>query len=160
MPRVTKQPHDTVDTTDAAHCQAIVSALFIDICCGFCQLANIPDFEKVTPQAACALHNNKFPCYAQQVLQFSWAMYSFHRGHFTSTIQSQNFTSQVWLACDPYESGRSLFQQFTSCHHIFSSATDLLNYICASGNTLVIHGYLIHSPRFQTSKTTTTFWQI
>jgi hypothetical protein len=34
------------------------------------------------------------------------------------------------------------------------------NHIRASGDTSVIHGYLIHSPRFQMSKTTTTFWQI
>ncbi len=163
-PRVTKQPDDTVDTTDAAHCQAIASALFIDNCCGLCHLANIPitfgNFEKVTPQAACALHNDIFPCYAQQVLQFSWAMYSFHGGHFTSTFQSINLPFYVWLACGPYESSQSLFQEFTSCRHIFSSATDLLNYICASDDTSVIHGYLIHSPHFQTSKMTTTFWQI
>ncbi len=87
-------------------------------------------------------------------------MNSFHGGHFASTIQSLNLPFQVWLACDPHEFGRSLFQEFTSCHHIFSSATDLLNHICTSGDTSVIHCYLIHSPRFQTSKTTTTFWQI
>ncbi len=85
-PRVTKQPDNTVDTTDAAHCQAIISTLFIDNCFGLCHLSNIPvtfgDFKKVTPQVARALHNDKFICYAQQVLQFSWAMYFFHGGHF------------------------------------------------------------------------------
>jgi hypothetical protein len=74
-PRVTIQPDDTVDTTDAAHGQAIVSALLIDNCCGLCHLFNIPvtfgDLENVTPQAARALHNDEFPCYAQQVLHFS-----------------------------------------------------------------------------------------
>jgi hypothetical protein len=64
------------------------------------------------------------------------------------------------LVCDPSESGRLLFQEFTSCRLIFNSATDLLNLIRASGDTSVIHGYLIHSPSFQTSETTTTFWQI
>ena len=88
----------------------------------------------------------------------SVAVYSLHGGHFTSTIQSWNLTFQVWLVCNPHESGRSLFQEFTSCCHIFSSATDLLNHICVSGDTSVIHGYLIHSSQFQTSKTTTTFW--
>ncbi len=63
------------------------------------------------------------------------------------------------MACDLHE-GQSLFQEFTSCCHIFSSATDLLNHICASGDASVIHGYLIHSPCFQMSKTTTTLWQI
>jgi hypothetical protein len=86
-PHDTKQPDDTVDTTDAAHCGAIVSALFIDNCHELCHLANIPvtfgNFEKVTLQLACGLHNDEFPCYAQQVLQFSWAAYSFHGGHFS-----------------------------------------------------------------------------
>jgi hypothetical protein len=36
----------------------------------------------------------------------------------------------------------------------------MLNHIHASGNTSVIHGYLIQSPRFQTSDTTTKFWQL
>jgi hypothetical protein len=107
-----------------------------------------------------ALHNNEFPCYAQQVLHFSWAVYSFHGGHFVSTIQPQNLPFHVQLACDPYESGRSLFQEFTSCRHIFSSATNLLNHIRASGDTSVINGYLINSPRFQTSEMTTAFWQV
>ncbi len=78
----------------------------------------------------------------------------------STTVQSRNLPFQVRLACDPSESGRSLFQEFTSCRLIFNSATDLLNHIRASGDTSVIHGYLIHSPRFQTSDTTTTFWQI
>jgi hypothetical protein len=96
-----------------------------------------------------ALHNYEFPCYAQQ-----------EGGHFASTVQSQSLPFHVRLAYDPYESGQSLFQEFTSCRLIFNSATDLLNHIRASGDTSVIHGYLIHSPCFQTSKTTTTFWQI
>ncbi len=66
----------------------------------------------------------------------------------------------VKLACDPYESGRSLFQEFTSCKQIFNNATNLLNHICASGDTSVIHGYLIHLNCYQTSKTTSKFWQL
>jgi hypothetical protein len=108
-PRVTTPPDDTADTTDAAHCQAIASALLIDDCRGLCHLSNVPvkfgDFEKATPQTARALHNDEFPCYAQQVLQFSWAVYSFHGGHFASTVQSRNLPFQVRLACDPSESG-------------------------------------------------------
>jgi hypothetical protein len=160
-PCVTTPPDDTVDTTDAAHCQAIISTLLIDNCCGLCHLSNVPikfgEFEKATPPTAKAwtLLNDEFPLYAQQILKFSWAVYFFHGGHFASTIQSWNLPFQVQLACDPHESGRSLFQEFTSCRHIFSSAKDLLNHIRASSDTSVIHGYLIHSPRFQTSKTTT-----
>jgi hypothetical protein len=160
-PRVTTPPDDTADTTDAAHCQAIASALLIDDCRGLCHLSNVPvkfgDFEKATLQTARVLHNDEFPCYAQQVLQFNWVVYSFHGGHFASTVQSWNLPFHVRLACDPSESGQSLFQEFTSCRLIFNSVTDLLNHIRASGDTSVIHGYLIHSPRFQTSKTSTTF---
>jgi hypothetical protein len=115
---------------------------------------------KVTPSNARLLHNDKFPCYAQQVLQFSWAVYSFQGGHFASTIQSWNLPFQISLVCDPYKSGRSLFQEFTSCHQIFNSSTDMLNHIRASGDTSVIHGYLIQSPGFWTSDTTTKFWQL
>ncbi len=86
--------------------------------------------------------------------------YSFHRGHFTSTIQSQNLPFHIWLACDPYESGQSLLQNFSPCCHIFSSATDVVNHIRASCDASVIHGYLIHSPCFQTSEMTTTFWHV
>jgi hypothetical protein len=106
------------------------------------------------------LLNDKFLCYAQQVLCFSWAVYSFQGGHFASTIQSWNLPFCISISCNPYEVGCSLFQEFTSCHHIFSSANDMLHYIRASGDTSVIHGYLIHSPHFQTSKKTTTFWKL
>jgi hypothetical protein len=50
------------------------------------------------------LHNDEFPCYVQQVLQFSWAVYCYNGGHFASTIQSQNLPFHFCLACNPYES--------------------------------------------------------
>ncbi len=87
-PCVTTPPDNTVDTTDDAHCQAIISTLLIDDCCGLCHLSNVPvkfgKFEKATPPTAKAraLLNDEFSCYAQQVLEFSRAVYSFHRGHF------------------------------------------------------------------------------
>ncbi len=52
------------------------------------------------------------------------------------------------------------FQEFTSCKHIFSSATNFLNHIRASGDMSVIHGYLIHSNCYQTSEKTSNFWQL
>jgi hypothetical protein len=100
-PRVTTPLDDTVDTTDAAHCQAIISTLLIDNCCGLCHLFNVPnkfgEFKKATPPIAKAraLLNDEFPCYAQQVLEFSWAVYFFHGGHFASTIQSRNLPFEV-----------------------------------------------------------------
>ncbi len=114
----------------------------------------------MTLSSARSTNNDNIPCYVQQVLQFGWAVYSFHGGHFASTIQSWNLPFHVRLACDPYESGRSLFQEFTSCKQIFSSATDFLNHIRVSGDMSVIHGYLIHSNCYQSSKTNSKFWQL
>ncbi len=152
------------DPSDDAHCQTIISTLLVDNCHGLCHLSNNPihfgKFEKAIPSLAHYANNNKIPCYAQQILQFSWAVDSFHGGHFALTIQSHNLPFHVKLACDPYESGRSLFQEFTSCKKIFNSATDLLNHIRASDDTSVIHGYLIHSNCYQTSKTSSKFWQL
>jgi hypothetical protein len=157
-------PTDTDDTSYAAHCQAIVSTIMIKNCHSLCHLSNDPiqfgNCGKVTPPNAQLLHNDKFPCYAQQVLQFSWAVYSFQGGHFASTIQSWNLPFHISLVCDPYKTGCSLFQEFTSCCQIFNSSMDMLNHISASGDTSVIHGYLIQSPHFQTSDTTTKFWQL
>jgi hypothetical protein len=136
----------------------------IESCHGLCHPSNVPiqfgNYGKVTPSNAQLLHNDEFPCYDQQVLRFSWAVYSFQGGHFASTIQSWNLPFHISLACDQYKSRHSLFQEFTSCHQIFNSSTDMLNHIRASGNTSVIHGYLIQSPHFQTSDTTTKFWQL
>jgi hypothetical protein len=149
------------DSSNGAHCQAIISTLLVDNCHGLCHLPNTSihfgEFEKVIPSLARSANNDKIPCYTQQILQFNWAVYSFHGGHFASTIKSHNLPFHVKLACDPYESGQSLFQEFTSCKQIFNSATELLNHIHASGDTSVIHGYLIHSNRYQTSKTTSKF---
>ncbi len=64
------------------------------------------------------------------------------------------------MACNPYKSGRSLFQEFTSCQQIFGTAKDMLNHVHALVDTSVIHGYMIHSPRFQNSNTTTIFRQV
>jgi hypothetical protein len=114
----------------------------------------------VTPSTSRSLHNDEFPCYAMQVLRFSWAVYSFQGGHFASTIQDCNLPFDVKLACDPFESGRSLFKEFTSCRFIFGTANKMLNHILSLGDTSLIHGYIIHSPRFRDSDMTTKFWQV
>jgi hypothetical protein len=95
-----------------------------------------------------------------QVLQFSWAVYSFQGGHFASTIQDCNLPFDVKLACDPFDSGRSLFKEFTSCRFVFGTANEMLNHIRLSGDTSPIHSYIIHSPCFRDSDTTTKFWQV
>jgi hypothetical protein len=97
------------DPPNNGHCQAIISTLLVDNCHGLCHLSNSPinvgEFERVTLSLACSTNNNDIPCCTQQVLQFGWAVYSFHGGHFASTIQSWNLPFHVKLACDPYESG-------------------------------------------------------
>jgi hypothetical protein len=74
------------DPSNDAHCQAIISTLLVNNCHGLCHLSNIPvqfgEFEKGIPSLACPTNNNLNPCYTQQVLQFVWAVYSFHGGHF------------------------------------------------------------------------------
>jgi hypothetical protein len=74
-------------------------------------------------------------------------------------IQSHNLPFHICLACNPYESGSSLFHKFAASAKVFNSGNNLLNHIHASGNTSVIHGYLINSYHFQTSKVTTSFWK-
>ena len=66
----------------------------------------------------------------------------------------------ICLACNPYESGCSLFHEFAASAKVFNSGNDLLNHICASGNMSVNHGHLINSYHFQTSKVTTSFWKL
>ncbi len=123
---------ETADTSDAAYCQAIVSTMMINNCHGLCHLLNVPvqfsDSGKMTLPNTQPLHNDEFPCYAQQVLQFRWAMYSFQGGHFASAIQSCNLPFHINLAYNPYESGCSLIQEFTSCRQILGSATNMLNH--------------------------------
>jgi hypothetical protein len=157
-------PINTDTCSDANHCQAIISMVMVDNCRGLCHLSNIPvrfgNLGRVTPSTSCSLNNNKFPCYDLQVLQFSWAVYSFQGGHLALTIQSRNLPFHVKMACNPFESGRSLFQEFTSCCQVFGTANNMLNQIWSSGDTSIIHGYMIHLPCFQTSNMTTKFWQV
>ena len=85
-------PSNSDTSSDANHCQTIVSMVLVNNCHGLCHLSNIPvkcgDFSRVTPSTSRSLHNDEFPCYALQVLQFSWAVYLFQGGHFASTIQT------------------------------------------------------------------------
>jgi hypothetical protein len=55
------------------------------------------DVDTLAPSDGHASTNYKFPCYAQQVLRHSWAVYSFGGGHFASTISSRSLTFCVKL---------------------------------------------------------------
>jgi hypothetical protein len=113
------QSNTTDMHSDANHSQAIVLMVIVDNRHGLCHLSNILDefdnFGRVTLSNSRSLQNNKLPCYALQVLQFSWVVYSFQGGHFASTIQSQNLPFHVKMACNPYNLGYSLFQEFMLC---------------------------------------------
>ncbi len=88
---------------------------------------------------------SKIVSHAFQALYFNWAVYSFSNGHVSSTIQSRNLPFHVSLACDTIETGQALFQEFTPDAKVFSTGNNLLTHIRASGNTSVVHGYLINS---------------
>jgi hypothetical protein len=90
-------------------------------------------------------------------MNFDWAVYLFSNGHFPSTIESRNLPFTICLACNLTERGQSLFHEFADSATVFSSGNDFLNHIRASGDQLVISGYLINSYRFQTSEVTTSF---
>ena len=67
------------------------------------------DIGTLAPSDGHASTNHKFPCYSQQVLRHSWAVYSFGGGHFASTISSRCLTFCVKLAWDQCEFGCALF---------------------------------------------------
>ncbi len=111
--------NNTNNSSNAAHCQTIVSTVMVSACHGIFHLSNIlvqfGNFGQVPAPNLHALNNDKFSCYAQQDLQFSWAVNSFQGGHFASTIQSWNLPFHISLACNLYKSRRSHFLEFTSC---------------------------------------------
>ena len=101
---------------------------------------------------SCYPVNLEFVSYVCQAQQFDWAVYFFLKnGHFSFKIQSHNL-SNIFLACNSYELGRALLQEFATTATVFNPGNDLLNHIrTSSDNTLVIHGYLVKSYDFQTS---------
>ncbi len=152
---------------DAHHIQSLISNIVTSVDCGHTHLSIIPirfrEFDGAHPrpwQAARTLLNSEFACYALQTQRFDWAIYSFSNGHFSLTILSNNLPFNICLACNPYESGRALFQEFATSAKVFDSGNDLLNHIQASGNTSVVHRYLVNSYRFQTSEVTISFWKL
>ncbi len=156
----------TSNAANALHIQSLLTDIIILSCTGQAFLSNIPVLfghasspSCRTTTQPCALLNSEFASYAFQAMSFCWAVYSFSNGHFSSTIQSQNLPFHISLACNPLEAGRSLFTEFAPDAKVFSSGNNLLQHIRASGETSVIHGYLINSYRFLNSKVTTIFWK-
>ena len=157
-------PTPTAESENILHIQGLLTDLIVSDGRGHTHLSNAPiQFGKIdsslptTGQPARALLNSEFAQYARQTMNFDWAVYSVSNGHFGSTMESRNLPFTICLACNPTEHGRSLFHEFASTATVFSSGNNLLNHIRASGNQLVISGYLINSYCFQTSEVTTLF---
>ena len=110
-PRVVPPPSADEQTTDVNHCQSLLTQVLTHSSYGLCHLSVNPvtfgEFDTVTPSNGHASTNHKFPCYAQQVLCFSWAVYSFGGGHLASTIATRSLPFCVKLACDQYDFGRA-----------------------------------------------------
>ena len=162
-----QEPSNVAVPANALHIQSLITKIVSSFGYGHTHLLNVPiqfgKFNSAHPlprQAARTLLNSEFASYARQAQQFDWAIYLFSNGHFLSTIQSHNLPFHICLACNPYESGRSFFQEFAAYAKVFNSGNDLLNHIHASSDTAVIHGYLINVYRFQTSEVTTSFWKL
>ena len=49
-----------------------------------------------------AMYNSEFASYAFQASQFSWVVYNFSHGHFTSTIESANLSLRSVLGVIPH----------------------------------------------------------
>ncbi len=156
----------TEATADTHHIQGLLTEIVMLTPTVGTVLANIPirfghTATNVLPSTTRThdLLNLEFPSYTFHATNFFGAVYSFLNGHFSSTIQSQNLPFHISLTCDTSEAGFSLFAEFEPCAQFFSSGNDLLHHIRASGETSAIHGYLINSYRFLTSKVTFAFWK-
>ncbi len=103
-PRVTTWPDDTVDKTDAAHCQAVVSALLIDKCCGLCHhqisLLHLATLRKQHRKRHVLYTTmNSLLCSAGPPVQLGHVLLSGRP--FSSTIQNLNLPFHVWLEMQP-----------------------------------------------------------
>ena len=92
-----------------------------------------------------AMYNSEYASYAFQASQFSWAVYNFSNGHFTSTIESANLSFMIHVGCDTTQQGRSLLGKFAPNAQIFSTGNEFLNNTCSSGNQSVLNRYLINT---------------
>ena len=70
------------------------------------------------------LYNHKIAVYASEVIYYSFAVYGFNSGHFTSTHASAPF--QFAIAAVTCQCGKYLFKNITGCPFISDSVDDLL----------------------------------
>jgi hypothetical protein len=124
------------------------------------QFGDFPDGTAIAGQPSRWRYNSELACYALQTYQFSWAVYNFSNGHFTSTIDSTNLSFSIRVGCDTTQRGRSLFGEFAPNATVFGTGNDFLNHIRSSGDRSVLHGYLINTFRFRTTEITKAFWAL
>jgi hypothetical protein len=117
-------------------------------------------FVSMPPGMSRTNYNADLPALSYRATTFSWAVYGINSEHFVSTIEKRNLPFHIVLACDPFDYGRALFNEFILCPRVLPSATSLLNPIRGSGDQGHINGYLIHSHRYQSSKPTSAFWAL
>ena len=100
-------PSDTAKpVNDVHHCQSLQPPSQRLTAMAFPKFGDIGTLASSDGHAST---NHKFPCYSQQVLRHSWAVFSFGGGHFTSTISSRCLTFCVKLAWDQCDFGCTLF---------------------------------------------------
>jgi hypothetical protein len=154
-------------TVEAIHVQSLMATITTSasvstdtLCIRPIQFGSFPDNAVSIGGTSRSMYNSEFASYALQTSQFSWAVYNFSNGHFSSTIESLNLSFNIQLGCDTTLRGRSLFGEFAPKARLFSSGNDFLHYIRSSGDRSVLHGYLINTFRFRTSDITNAFWQL
>jgi hypothetical protein len=89
-----QKPTTEMDTADTLHIQGLLTDIAMSTGWGHTYLSNIPgQVREMMPSvhaAPCSrtLLNLEVACYARQAMHFSWAVYSFLNGHFSSSIKS------------------------------------------------------------------------
>jgi hypothetical protein len=135
-PQIPVQIDFVHEDTDVAYCQSLLASIVGWDGTGLCHLSHVPfrfsELDTIIPAGAHASTNHKIPCFAQQILPYSWVVCSFGGGHFASMMTSCNLPFCVKLACDQYESGCALFCEFTMWNK-------MLDYISGSGDTSQVH---------------------
>jgi hypothetical protein len=104
--RIPSQVDSSVQDMYEAYCQTLLPTIIGSDGTGLIHLSHIPiwfgEFDIITPATTHPSNNYDFPCFAQQVLQFSWSVYSFGGGHFALTISSHNLPFCVKIVCYQY----------------------------------------------------------
>eukprot|EP00956_Cyclotella_meneghiniana_P021824 scaffold40342_cov40-Cyclotella_meneghiniana.AAC.1 len=118
-----------------------------------------PDFDRANLNVK-PRHNSELVLAAHTLLQFTWAVYCFNSGHFTSCFEHDNLPFRVTLAADPSVAGRSCFRRFTTCGTILSGLQELLHHVRSSGDSSALDGYLLHAHNLHDSKSRKEFWQL